>query len=90
MHPDNKTFVIELSENPSRTEMDLFQAFLDKNAQAQCEYEEKIAKELNVSIECACDIAYLRTRSRWTQEKENKLIQSHKEGKPLNVLDGEI
>lgn len=46
---------------------------------------EILAEKLKISHKCACDVRYLRTRSRWTQELENKLIQLHAEGKRPNM-----
>lgn len=48
---------------------------------------EKFAKKLGVSVECASDVIYLRSRSRWTQELEDKLIQAHKNGESVNVFE---
>ena len=50
-------------------------------------YQEILAKEHGVTQECAGDIFYLRSRSRWTQEKEDRLIQSYKDGNPLNIFE---
>jgi len=44
-----------------------------------------LAKELGVSKECASNVRYLRSRSRWTQELEDELIRLHKEGNPPNM-----
>jgi hypothetical protein len=54
--------------------------FNDLNKEA-----EGIAKEFDVSLECALDIQYLRTRSRWTKKAEDELIRMDKEeGKQPN------
>ena len=53
--------------------------------------QQQTAKELELNEDDAGLILYLRSRSRWTQEKENYLIQLSKEGKKLpNVLSGEF
>lgn len=84
------TFSIEMPDSDSPA-MNDFQSFMDKLQESQEEYIETIAKELGVSAAAAGDIAYLRTRSRWTQEKEDTLIALAKEGEPLpNVMAGEI
>jgi len=51
--------------------------------------KELAAKLNNVSLECASNIKYLRTRSYWSQDIENKLILMDKEtGKqPNNIND---
>lgn len=46
---------------------------------------EKLSREMSVSRICAADIIYLRTRSRWSQELESKLIQMHAENKRPNM-----
>lgn len=48
---------------------------------------ETLSKELNCSVSCAMDVWYLRTRSRWTQQLEEQLIQLHKEGKKPNMCE---
>lgn len=44
-----------------------------------------LAKELNVSEECANDVFYLRSRSRWSSELEAELIALHKAGKRPDI-----
>ena len=48
-------------------------------------YFEDLASKLGCSIGCAQDVWYLRQRSRWTQELEDRLIRLHKEGSPVNI-----
>ena len=49
------------------------------------------AETLGVSFNDMSLVHYLRSRSRWTQEKEDYLIELAREGKPLpNVLSGEF
>lgn len=50
-------------------------------------YITKLSEELQVSEACAWDVWYLRSRSRWTQNLENELIQLHKDGNPPNMCD---
>ena len=47
----------------------------------------KLAEELNVSDACARDVFYLRSRSRWSQKLENKLISLHRSGNPPNIFE---
>lgn len=51
------------------------------------EYIDNLAKELGVSIACANDVYYLRTRSRHNEELERELIQLHSEGRPPNIYE---
>jgi hypothetical protein len=46
----------------------------------QIKYIQQIAEELNISDYWAMQIAYLRTRSRHTQELENQLIDMARNG----------
>ncbi len=50
-------------------------------------YFQQLAKELDCSISCATDVWYLRSRSRWTQELEDKLISLHKSGNAPNICE---
>lgn len=53
-----------------------------------CNYIVKLSQELNVSNKYASAIWYLRTRSRWTQELEDKLVQMCKDNEPVpNMCD---
>jgi hypothetical protein len=52
-------------------------------------YMETLAEELNCSTACAQDVWYLRQRSRWTQELEDKLILLYREGNPPNINEFE-
>lgn len=84
MHPNTRTVVINV-----KTEKDLV---LIEDLQDYMEVEqENLAKELGVSSKAAGLIQYLRSRSRWTQEKEDHLIFLDKQWKKLpNVLCGEF
>lgn len=46
-----------------------------------------IMEEHDVSRACAQDVIYLRTRSRHTPELEKQLIDTHKKGIPVNILE---
>ncbi len=46
-----------------------------------------LAKELGVSSQCAYDVAYLRTRHRWSEELEKDLIKAHADGVEVNICD---
>jgi len=46
-----------------------------------------LVRELGVSLKCASDVWYLRTRARHTQELESELIRLHKEGTPPNIYE---
>jgi hypothetical protein len=48
---------------------------------------EALAQELGVSLTCAQDIEYLRTRSRWTPELEQELIDLHAKGEAPNMCE---
>lgn len=63
--------------------MDAFQKAMDDYHDELNKLIEVEAKKLGISDLDMGDIYYLRTRSRWTQEKENYLIKLAREGKPL-------
>lgn len=46
-----------------------------------------LSDTLGVSLACANDVLYLRTRSRHTPEMEARLIALHKAGNPPNVME---
>lgn len=89
MHPDQTVIKIEIPVNDEK-KMEDFQALMEEWQNTQICYEQEVANKLGISIECAIDVCYLRTRSRWTPEKEKELIRLHAEGKPPNVLSGEF
>lgn len=60
--------------------MQALQEMMDAQAEAYNQEVLKISDELGVDDLWALDILYLRTRSRWTQELENKLVQMAKDG----------
>lgn len=46
-----------------------------------------LAKQLDVSEECASDVWYLRSRHRHTLELEAELIRLHKAGTPPDIFN---
>lgn len=61
--------------------------FFDAVQESEMAEVRGLANELGVSMGCACDVRYLRTRSRWTEELEEELIRLHKAGTPPNVME---
>jgi hypothetical protein len=51
------------------------------------QYMRDLAAELGVSVSCAQDVWYLRTRSRHTPTLEAELIALHAAGNPPNMCD---
>ena len=49
-------------------------------------YIKWLAKELGVSENVAGDVWYLRSRSRWTQELENQIVEAAHRGCPINSV----
>lgn len=60
--------------------MDAFQAVMDDVHDKTIEYVTNLAQKLNVKLDTADDIYYLRTRSYHTEEKEQYLIDMDKAG----------
>lgn len=81
-----QTYLIEMN-NPTKQDLDELSEFMAKAQDAQIKYIQNLAKELNVSDECAMDVWYLRTRSRHTPELEAELIRLHAQGTPPNMCE---
>lgn len=47
----------------------------------------RLALEANISPACADDVLYLRSRNRWTQALEDRLIALHKAGTPPIITE---
>ena len=86
MHPEMR--VIKLSmENELKME-DFFEA-MDALNDATKEYSQKLSVELEVSVKTADQIQYIRSRSRWSQELEDRIITASKAGFEIDCLSGE-
>ena len=62
-----------------------FVGIADEYYSEMSQYMKDLAVELGVSVECAGDVWYLRTRSRHTPELEAELIALHAAGTPPNM-----
>jgi len=90
MHPNMTVFSTKVPANNEEA-MENFQKVVDSLGDAWFREEQKLASDLGISMNASSLILYLRTRSRWTQEKEDHLIMLDKEKKELpNVLAGEF
>lgn len=78
------TFSVDLTKVEN---WDAFNEIMSDYQKEQLEYIESLAKELDVSVGCATDVLYLRSRSRHTDELEKELIRLHNEGNPPNVCE---
>lgn len=76
------TFSVEIPLNDEKDMKDFNEA-MDLLYTIMDDFTSKIVKELNVSKNGADNILYLRSRSRWTQEKEDYLIWLDQNGKDL-------
>lgn len=76
----------------SDTNMEALQNVMNEIQDAWVCEEIRVAKEFNVSAQTAQGICYLRTRSRHTQELEQRLIDADRAGMPVDmgsILSGE-
>ncbi len=90
MKDDQRVFSVEIPVNDPQ-KMKEFTDAMNKMQDELVKYWSGVADELGIGYVDATSICYLRTRSRWTQEKEDYLISLAKEGKPLpNVMSGEF
>jgi len=88
-HPEMKSFVAEIPLNDPE-KMALLQQMMNEYHDHMNEYAKSISQELGVSEGQADQILYLRGRSRWSQELEDRIIKAHKEsGKVVITLAGE-
>lgn len=86
---DHDLEVFEVALEPSKMSDDDWKEFNEKMNKVQDsinDYISNLAEKLGVSNRCAGDVYYLRTRSRWTQDLEDKLIKLHKEGNPPDSM----
>lgn len=73
-------------------ENEFYQA-LEESQEVMIHEEQMIQDQYEVSPQTASAILYLRTRSRWTQEKEKELVDRDHSGNPISlgaVLSGEF
>jgi DNA-directed RNA polymerase subunit F len=59
------------------------QKIMDEWQDAMIEEQHDIEKRMGVDANTASAIQYLRTRSRWTQEKETELVDRYHAGNPI-------
>jgi hypothetical protein len=78
------TFSVDLTEVEN---WDVFNEIMSDYQEEQMKYIESLAEDLGVSVKCAEDVNYLRSRSRHTEELEAELIRLHQEGNPPNVFE---
>jgi hypothetical protein len=88
----HQTFSVELHpENMSQEDWDKFNALMYKVQDGYQEEIDNIQEEHQISSACAAAVWYLRSRSRWTEEKEQQLINMDRRGEPIpNVGAGEF
>jgi hypothetical protein len=82
-HKDLTTYTIEIPPNASDEDMEWFSNAMAEEQNEFLGYIEKTAAELGIDEGSAADICYLRTRARWTQEKEDYLVKLAKAEKPF-------
>lgn len=74
------TFIMDYPNPTDHNAMDDFQKIMDALSAAAYADLQKIAAALEITEGQAADIQYLRTRSRWTQTKEDYLVWCFKNG----------
>lgn len=55
--------------------------------QAMLNEESTVKDQYQVNDETAASIVYLRSRSRWSPEKEAELVQRYRQGSPISLAD---
>lgn len=82
-----ENFFVTFPGNPSQEQWDAINETMKAANKEICSYIEDLSDELKCSLECATDVYYLRTRSRWTPELEEKLILLHRQENPPNIME---
>lgn len=84
------TYSIHLTNDDlnNKEKMDAFQELMNAGMDETVKEIERVAEELKVNDSFASAIVYLRTRSRWTQELENKLVEMAKAGESCPNMMG--
>lgn len=86
-HPDLKIMVIEVTD----LSPDQLNEAMDALDEARRLEVARIRDELDVSVEAADSIFYLRTRSRWSEDKEAMIVAAYRRGVELpDVYSGEL
>lgn len=88
MHPNYQNFVVRMPVE-NKEEMDEFQQVMNAYHDVLNRHHADIAEELGISDHDAMQIVYLRSRSRWSQELEDRLIKAYKAGHSVICTSGE-
>ena|SRR5581483_3198497 len=87
-HPEHEVFAVEVPVHDSEA-MEKFQEVMNQHADETNNYIEKLADELGIDYFDAMNVWYLRGRSRWTQELEDRILKAAKAGISVRVTSGE-
>ena len=84
MHENYDVVKMEIPGSDAPQEQkDAFNKVMDASQEAMLEDQKNIAKLLNVTLYTAGLIQYLRTWSRWTEEKEAELVRLDQAGETM-------
>jgi len=84
----HEVFNVELPVNDPE-KMREFQKAMDSYHDEMVKYFAEVAVELGITESQAADIAYLRGRSRWSEDLEVRCVKAFKVGHWLPILSGE-
>lgn len=88
MHPNYDAVSVEIPVNdPVR--MAQFQELMNQGQDLLVEHIKELGQELGLSYGNAASVYYLRTRSRWSKELEQRLILAYKAGHVVETNGGE-
>lgn len=88
MSNNTEAFCIETPAEMSQEQRDQLNKTMDRIHKEMLKEVNSLAQEKSISLDTASDILYLRSRSRWSQEKEDYLIALDKAGlKTPNIMD---
>lgn len=83
-HPHHQVYSVEVPVNDPE-KMEKFQELMDQANQATDDYIGELSAELGIDYPTAMNVWYLRGRSRWTKELEDRIIAAGKAGHDIIV-----
>lgn len=90
---DIEVFSVSIPGNLSDEQLESLNAFFDAQRDAYNDEVDTVQTVLSalygtrITLACANDVVYLRSRSRWTEHLEAELIKLHIAGNPPNICD---
>lgn len=81
------SFCVEMPDPNDAAAMEEFQKLMDMVNEETDKEIDSVMEKYGVDFETANAVVYLRSRSRWTQEKENELLEWKKTEPFPNIME---